>query len=60
MHQWTHLGGRGAFVDGAEIARRTVKEPDYWKSKKVVVWLFSAREFTQGRWKKIPALVPKR
>ena len=24
MHQWTHLGGRGAFVDGAEIARRTV------------------------------------
>jgi alginate O-acetyltransferase complex protein AlgJ len=50
-------GGEGPRI---EIARRTVKEPDYWKSKKVVVWLFSAREFTQGRWKKIPALVPKR
>jgi alginate O-acetyltransferase complex protein AlgJ len=50
-------GGEGPRID---IARRTVKEPDFWKKKKVVVWLFSAREFTQGRWKKIPAVVQKR
>jgi alginate O-acetyltransferase complex protein AlgJ len=50
-------GGEGPRID---IARRTVTEPDFWKKKKVVVWLFSAREFTQGRWKKIPAKVQKR
>lgn len=50
-------GGEGPRM---EIARRTVKEPDFWKKKKIVVWLFSAREFTQGRWKMIPAKVVKK
>lgn len=50
-------GGEGPRI---EIARRTVKQPDFWKKKKIVVWLFSAREFTQGRWKVIPAKVEKK
>lgn len=50
-------GGEGPRI---EIARRTVKQPDYWSKKKIVVWLFSAREFTQGRWKIIPAKVEKK
>ena len=50
-------GGEGPRI---EIARRTVKEPDFWKQKRIVVWLFSAREFTQGRWKMIPAKVVKK
>ncbi len=50
----------GADQPRADIARRTVKEPDFWTSRKVVVWLFTAREFTQGRWRPIPAKVEKR
>lgn len=50
-------GGEGPRI---EIARRTVKQPDFWSKKKIVVWLFSAREFTQGRWKMIPAKVEKK
>lgn len=50
-------GGEGPRI---EIARRTVKEPDFWKKKKIAIWLFSAREFTQGRWKAIPAMVVRK
>lgn len=50
----------GADQPRADIARRTVKEPDFWSSRKVVVWLFTAREFTQGKWRTIPALVKKK
>ena len=50
-------GGEGPRI---EIARKTVKQPDFWAQKKIVVWLFSAREFTQGRWKVIPAKVEKK
>jgi alginate O-acetyltransferase complex protein AlgJ len=49
----------GADQPRADIARRTVKEPEFWSSRKVVVWLFTAREFTQGKWRAIPAQVRK-
>lgn len=50
----------GADQPRADIARRTVKEPTFWNSRKVVVWLFTAREFTQGKWRTIPAKVEKK
>jgi alginate O-acetyltransferase complex protein AlgJ len=37
-----------------------VKNPDFWAKKKIVIWLFTAREFTQGRWKILPAKVQKK
>lgn len=50
---------RGSGIDAARgsVARRSVQEPDMWEGKKVVVWLFTGREFTQGRWAEIPPLV---
>jgi len=50
----------GAHQPRADIARRTVKEPDFWKSRKIVVWLFTAREFTQGKWSVLPAKVERK
>ena len=50
----------GADQPRADLARRTVKEPDFWSSRKIVVWLFTAREFTQGKWRSIPAKVEKK
>lgn len=50
----------GADQPRADIARRTAKEPDFWTSRKVVVWLFTAREFTQGKWRPIPVKVIKK
>ncbi len=49
----------GADGPRVEIARATVKNPGFWSKKKVAIWLFTAREFTQGRWRIIPALVKK-
>jgi alginate O-acetyltransferase complex protein AlgJ len=50
----------GADGPRVEIARATAKNPDYWAKKKIVVWLFTAREFTQGKWRVIPAKVVKK
>lgn len=50
----------GADGPRREVARATVSNPDFWKSKKAVVWLFTAREFTQGRWKELPAQVKRK
>lgn len=50
----------GADQPRADIARRTVREPAFWETRKIVVWLFTAREFTQGKWRSIPAKVEKR
>lgn len=43
-------------ADGARglLARKAAAAPDFWKNRKLVVWCFSAREFTQGRWRPIP------
>jgi alginate O-acetyltransferase complex protein AlgJ len=51
--------GSGSHIPRMEVARRSVKEPDLWTKKKIVVWLFTAREFTQGMWKAIPAQVKR-
>jgi alginate O-acetyltransferase complex protein AlgJ len=51
--------GSGSHIPRMEVARRSVKEPELWTQKKVVVWLFTAREFTQGMWKMLPAKVKK-
>ncbi len=50
----------GADQPRADIARRTVREPNFWDTRKIVVWLFTAREFTQGKWRPIPAKVEKK
>ncbi len=52
---------RGSGSDGprVEVARATAKNPDFWAKKKIVVWVFTAREFTQGKWRVIPAKVKK-
>jgi alginate O-acetyltransferase complex protein AlgJ len=49
----------GADGPRVEIARATVKKPGFWSKKKIAVWLFTAREFTQGKWRAIPARVKK-
>jgi alginate O-acetyltransferase complex protein AlgJ len=47
--------------DGARglLARKAAATPDFWKNRKLVIWCFSAREFTQGRWRLIPPLPGK-
>jgi len=49
----------GADGPRREIARATVKNPDFWTSKKVLLWVFTAREFTEGKWKAYPATLKK-
>ena len=53
--------GSGGHSPRMEIARRSYQEPTMWDKKKLFVWCFSAREFTQGTWKKgIPAKYVKK
>ena len=49
----------GADGPRVEIAHATAKNPDFWSKKKVVVWVFTAREFTFGKWRVVPAKVGK-
>ncbi len=53
------MEGGGAKGPRVEVARATAKNPNFWAKKKVVVWLFTAREFTLGEWRVIPAKVKK-
>ncbi len=50
----------GADGPRVEVARATAKNPDFWTKKKIVVWVFTAREFTQGKWRVLPAKVVKK
>lgn len=50
----------GADGPRVEIARTTAKNPDFWSKKKVAIWVFTAREFTQGKWRVLPAQVKKK
>lgn len=50
----------GADGPRLNIARETAKTPEFWSQKKAVVWVFTAREFTQGKWRVLPARVPKK
>lgn len=48
---------RGSGSNSARVAlyRKAKRSPEFLKSKKVVIWCFAAREFTQSEsWKKIP------
>ena len=48
--------GSGATAVRTSLFRKTVKEPTYLTKKKVVVWCFTAREFTESDsgWQKLP------
>jgi len=53
------IGMRGSGVTPARIKlfQKSRKNPLYIKEKKLIVWVFSVREFTgQGGWRKIPLL----
>jgi alginate O-acetyltransferase complex protein AlgJ len=53
------IGTRGSGANAVRVSllRRTIKDPAYLRSKRVVVWCFAAREFTEADpgWQKIPA-----
>lgn len=47
--------GSGATPARVNLLRRAQRDPQYWKAKKLVIWCFSSREFTQSDgWKKVP------
>ena len=49
--------GSGGDSARANVARRSKGEADLWEKKKVVIWVFSAREFSRGKWRTVPANV---
>lgn len=50
--------GSGATPARINLFRRAQKNPDYWGNKKLVIWCFSTREFTQSDgWRKVPITV---
>jgi hypothetical protein len=49
--------GSGATPARVNLLRRVQKDSSYWKKKKLVIWCFASREFTQSDgWKKVPLL----
>ena len=47
--------GSGATPARIELYRRGQADPEYLKNKKLVIWCFSAREFTENQgWRKVP------
>ncbi len=48
--------GSGATPVRVSLYRRSIKDPGYLSRKKVVVWCFSAREFTEATqgWQVLP------
>jgi hypothetical protein len=47
--------GSGATPARINLLRRAQKNPQYWSGKKVVIWCFGAREFTESDgWRKVP------
>jgi alginate O-acetyltransferase complex protein AlgJ len=48
--------GSGATPVRVSLFRKSIKEPAYLAKKKVVVWCFTAREFTEAEsgWQKVP------
>jgi len=47
--------GSGATPARVNLLRRAQRDPNYWKNKKIVIWCFASREFTQSDgWKKVP------
>lgn len=50
--------GSGSTSVRVNLYRKSSHQPEWLKNKKLVIWCFSAREFTQSQngWKKIPIL----
>ena len=47
--------GSGATPARVNLLRRTQRYPDYWSRKRVVIWCFAAREFTESDgWSLVP------
>ena len=47
--------GSGATAARVNLLRRAQRDPEYWSGKRVVVWCFSAREFTESDgWSLVP------
>lgn len=51
--------GSGATPARINLLRRAQKDPKYWAGKRVVVWCFTAREFTESDgWRTVPVAPP--
>jgi len=52
------IGTRGSGATSVRVSlyRRARKDPDYLAKKKMIVWCFAAREFTESDqgWDKVP------
>lgn len=59
VQEFTMQAG-GADGPRVEIARASAKNPEFWSKKKVAIWVFTAREFTLGKWRVLPAQVKKK
>ena len=47
--------GSGATPARINLFRRAQRNPDFWQGKKVVIWVFTAREFTHADgWRVVP------
>ena len=47
--------GSGATAARINLLRRAQQTPDYWAKKRIVIWCFSAREFTESDgWRIVP------
>ncbi|MBP7950559.1 MAG: hypothetical protein KA004_12980 [Verrucomicrobiales bacterium] len=46
--------GSGGDTARQQLARMAYRSPDIWKRLRLVVWCFSVREITEGRWRDIP------
>lgn len=53
--------GSGANAVRVSLSRRNLKDPHYLASKKVLVWCFAAREFTEADqgWQRVPLIRPE-
>jgi len=51
--------GSGATPARVNLLRRAQKDPAYWKGKRLVIWCFATREFTESDgWRKVPIMPP--
>ena len=59
LPEWIGTRGSAANAVRLSLLRRATREVDYLGCKKIVVWLFAAREFTEADqgWQKIPLSV---
>ena len=59
LPEWIGTRGSAANAVRLSLLRRVTREVDYLGCKKIVVWLFAAREFTEADqgWQKIPLSV---